>query len=375
MPDASTSFLSDPFDPFQLITEASLNRTLLGALAGADSRWVGRPAFDLLSIDALTKLARCMGFGVTGSNGNITRVISTALAAGHQSSAEQAIRIVATFGRRLAHLIATLTTSPRIGPEDSEWRAAYLRYWAQVDHVWLAGGLAAALGSNLLEAVRAEACRLGAKCTIELAPHAGVLALIGAARSRLHPRTQIAVLDFGHTVVKRGIATVRHHQLVRLDVLPSRSAQALGTRGTQDPVAEFLLDVVTDTIVTTRRRLGVPDPCVMVSLASYIAHGRPVNTRSVYAPLSRWDPRSLDDELKRRTGVPVHLRFLHDGTAAARGVPDAGRAGLIALGTTLGVGFPPPPSTLLPVSAALRVADSECDDHNPPTRGPQNTKG
>jgi hypothetical protein len=348
----------EPFDPSHLSSEASLNRTLLGALPGADSRWVGRRAFDLLSIDALTKLARCIGLDLSDSDGNVTRVISTALSAGNPRAADQAMRVVAIFGRRLAHLIATLTTPTRIETQDSEWRGAYLRYWTHVDQVWLAGGLTAALGSDLLDVVRAEAHRLGAGCAIEVAPNAGVLALLGAARSRLHPRTHIVVLDFGHTDVKRGIATVRNHQLARLDVLPSRSARALGwTRATDEPVTEFLLDVVTDTIASSQSRFGVPDPCVMVSLASYISQGRQVDSHSAYAELSRRDPRSLDDEITRRTGVPVRLRFLHDGTAAARGVPDpAGSAGLIVLGTALGVGFPPPPRTLLPVSADLLVA-------------------
>jgi hypothetical protein len=177
----------------------------------------------------------------------------------------------------------------------------------------------------------------------------------------LQPRTSAVVLDFGHSAVKRGIGTVKNHQLARLDLLPSIPSQTPDSHATRAGVVDFLLDVVTDTIELGQRRFGALDPSILVSLASYLSRGRPVGTRSMYGPLREVSLRFLDHELRRRTGMTVHLRLLHDGTAAARGLPDPRRAGLIMLGTALGAGFPPSSGTLLPIGPNLLVRALEAD--------------
>lgn len=144
------------------------------------------------------------------------------------------------------------------------------------------------------------------------------------------------MLDFGHTAVKRGVATFEHHALVRLDTFPEFSAaHDASTRA-------FVVDVVTDTQQTARQRFGTLDPCVLVSIASYLEHGRPVASQSPYSALSEVDPRDLAAEIGRRGGLRARLQFLHDGTAAACGLPAARtRQTVVLLGTALGVGLRP----------------------------------
>lgn len=310
------------------------------------------------------KLARCVGFEPPPASANLAGALASALVGPEPASAALAARIVASFGRRLAHLIATLTTPTQPAAGTSVWRAAYLHHWAEVDQVWLGGGLVAAGGSHLVEAVRAETVRLGAPhVAVQLAAHAGVLPLIGAARSRVDAQTGMVVLDFGHTSVKRAVATVTNQQLVRLDLLPSRSAQMLHLQAETGQVAEFVLETVAETIRIARRLFGSTYAQVPVSIASYVARRRPVTTGpSLYQPLSGMDPQVLDQELRRRTKEDVHLCFLHDGTAAAQGLAHPhGRAAVILLGTALGVGFAASGGAWLPVSPHLLVADAETE--------------
>jgi hypothetical protein len=292
----------------------------------------------LLSLEALTKLAgsECVWARVNGD-------------------------VVGEYGRRLAHLIATLTL-PRhagdTGGTESAWRAAYLRHWAGVERVWLGGGLAAALGVPLLEAVHAEMVRLGSpgQLVVLLAPFADVLPLIGAAGSRSNAHSSTVVLDFGHTSIKRAVATIADYRLVRLDLLPSVVVAQMS-----EHIMPFMLDVVADTLNTARQRFGPTDDVVVVSIASYVIGSRPVAAgASRYLPLSETDSAALDAELVRRTNQAVHISFVHDGTAAARGlINPGGRAAVIMLGTTLGVGFAGPAVGVLPVSSELVVARAE----------------
>jgi hypothetical protein len=233
------------------------------------------------------------------------RALSASRGRDQPQAAGLAKAVVGEYGRRLAHLIATLT-QPR------------------------------------------DAGDAGAAC-------ADVLPLIGAARSRSTARSGTVVLDFGHTSVKRAVATMADHRLVRLDLLPSVAVQM------SEQIVPFMLDVVADTLNTARQRFGSADVVVVVSVASYVIGSRPVAAgASRYLPLSETDSAALDDELVRRTDQPVHICFVHDGTAAARGLIDPGhRAAVIMLGTTLGVGFAPAAAGLLRVSSELVVARAE----------------
>ena len=78
-------------------------------------------------------------------------------------------------------------------------------------------------------------------------------------------------------------------------------------------------------------------PWSSISLASYMADLRPVQTRSLYAALRQLDPTTLTAALRARTGVDLRVSFLHDGAAAAGAVAAKSRDAVILLGTNLGV--------------------------------------
>lgn len=347
------------FQPLLLTQEASLNGTRLADVVGAARPLVGRRAAEVLSSQALGRLAGATGFGGDETHGDVPTALARALASDDPRRMQRAERVVAPFGRALGHLIVTLVA--HAGSDDEPvgpWRRAYRRHWSQVEHVWLGGGLAAALGARLLEATQAEIERLGVHhCHVALGHHPDVLGLIGVARRRWHPSEHVVVLDFGHSAVKRGIATFDAETLARLELLPSIAASGLGDASTPAEVAAFVVSVIAGTVAAARRQHGKFDPRLIISLASYVADGWPANTRGTYARLHALRHDELDAELRRRTEADVSTWFMHDGTAAASGLSDPGRAGLIVLGTWLSAGFPAPVATLLPVSSNLAVCD------------------
>lgn len=347
----------DAFDPLELTQEASLNATHLADVAGAEPSLVGRRGWDVLSLQALERLAAETGFGRDETDRDVPRALARALASGDPLRVQDAERVVAPFGRALGHLIATLALdAPGDAEPISPWRRAYRGHWAQVERIWLGGGLAAALGRRLLAAARAEVERLGVRdCRVALAHHPALLALIGVARRRAQPLPHAVVLDFGHSAIKRGIATFDAETLVHLEVLPSVAARSGADASNPADVAAWVVQTMAETFSTAQHQHGRVDPRLITSIGSYVADGWPAGARGTYARLRGLRHDELDAEIQRRTGTNVHTWFVHDGTAAASGLVQPGRAGVIVLGTSLCAGFPVPAETLVGMADDLAV--------------------
>ena len=288
--DISTEVSPEAFDPLTLRPEASLNRTRFVDLPGADPALVGRPAFEVLSLVAYDALAE-------------NRAV--------------------TFGRRIAHLIASLRQPEPL----ASWRQAYLAHWRTIEVVYLGGGLTAALGQPFVDAARVELDRLCQSAPrLELARYPSALALVGVARSHLDTPGPVAVFDFGQTSIKRGIATFVNDHLEHVQLQSNLSAPA------EADVVKFVLDTL-------------EGQSAIVSIASYVANDRPIGRYGLYSPLAALNGFRL-------SGVT----FVHDGTAAARAIATDKTAAVIMLGTALGVGFASSSSTLVPLSPTFSLS-------------------
>jgi len=325
-----------PFDPLELCTDASLNSTRLAPLPGADASAVGQRADSLLSAHALAQL---------------TASTDRASAAG-------------AYARRLAHLIATLQSGPGQSAEESAWRAAYLRHWSHVQRIWLGGGLAEALGTQLVEDVKHELGRLGrAGVEVDIPTSAATLALLGLARSYAAPRQRRVVLDFGHTTVKRATASYQGQHLERLQVLAPRPAPDPHVAHPMSFIVDFVVDAIADSVHLAHEQSPGPietlDSHISVSLACYVQKGRPLDRRGTYSPLAGVPVSELEDRLKARSAsasaMDVRVSFVHDGTAAARALATDEPAAVIMLGTYLGVGFAPAANSVIPISPAFAI--------------------
>ena len=90
-----------------------------------------------------------------------------------------------------------------------EWDDSYWGYWAGIRQIWVGGGvLSGRLGPLAVEAAAAMLVAGGVTdCTVTLAAQPGILPLLGAARAVPPGSATAAVLDFGGTAIKRGIAS------------------------------------------------------------------------------------------------------------------------------------------------------------------------
>jgi hypothetical protein len=250
----------------------------------------------------------------------------------------------AELGRRLAWLIATLTDRATAAEQaTTPDRREFLAYWQEVREVTLGGGRCANGGEPLVRATRETLAELRPEGpSVRLARDPAWLPLIGAARSLGgHNDGVAAVLDCGHSAIKRGIAYVEGGALARIETLPKLSS------GSREDALQLVV-VAAEQTVAVARSTGRPlSPTVVVSVAAYLDDGVPVI-----------DGRSIYEGFGKPGVAPVGLAFVHDGTAAWRAEDHGSHpTAVVVLGTSLGVGLGPQRAPLLPVAPGFVVID------------------
>jgi len=234
--------------------------------------------------------------------------------------------------------------------EPTLWRQQYLSYWRRVEHVAIGGGMAQRFGPGVADVANRTLRAAGLDApSVQVPEHAAWLPMIGAARSAGRSKDTL-VLDLGHTSVKRGIAT---HDgagaLVRIEMF---SPVAVDQRRTPPSEAtRFVREVVQSSLLVAPDVAGVA-----ASVAAYVtANGVIADARTYYQSLAAAGGSLLSDLAGSRLGRNPTLLLIHDGTAAARALSVRTRAAAITLGTSLGVGFTPHPSSLIPLSPEFDV--------------------
>jgi hypothetical protein len=213
--------------------------------------------------------------------------------------------------------------------------------------VYLSGGLSYGLiGEQLMQGAEGLFERAVKPYTLKLAQNSGYLPLIGAYQlgAQQGSDEHIALLDFGHTYVKRGfVYDGKLKVLDRVESIARYTYDDESEDASAGLLSDFIIGVILDTCARASRDGATPE-IASVSIANYIYHGQIYPYRGEYGRLSRIPgnyEEYLTRELTRRLGRKLRVILIHDGTAAAYGIdtPIGERAAVITLGTGLGVGF------------------------------------
>lgn len=367
----------DAFDPYHLTPHASLNRLRIVDLPGVvlDPDVRGKTAYDLLAAgniaNSILLRANELDLASTARRDAATVIpmLSRRLTADDARVRAAARDVARSLGRSLAYILLTLLRGDEINRRArDDWDPSYWQYWSGIRALWIGGGIVSGQLGPLLRAHAAEALAENGADDIEihLAAFPSVLPLIGAARS-VRPDIQASlVFDFGTSLVKRGYAVYRKGMLAHLRVLPplpvlpvepadpntAPAEQALA-------IAHFMIDALARTWAESLDCGNHTAQALVVSLASYVRNGQPLpRPGGMYSHLHTLLPNCevwLADRLSQRLGTTLELRLIHDGTAAARTFAGEKHAAAIMMGTALGVGFPPPAHTVLPLAADWTV--------------------
>jgi hypothetical protein len=331
------------FDAQHLTTDASINRLIIAPSGAVPARLAGHEAYAILSADAVAKVAT--SHGVSVARDAIADDLNVALRQGGRRGRPAAEAVAAEVGLRLACLLATLRRPDTAAEQGwSPWRRAYLRHWANLDEVHLAGGLLTGVfGRVVADETNAALARDGVRSRAALMPWPAWAALIGAARRLGLDAGKAVAVDLGGSRAKTAVVRVLPGGLVEL---AHPITTRLGFGPTDQPPRETLEDLLAGILGSAARyarSLGADVRAVAISVACYLDQNVRCASRGAYANL----PDLRDDSWRRRLEAlydrPVDLGVFHDGTAAAASMSSSDRAdATLVLGTAIGVGFRPP---------------------------------
>jgi hypothetical protein len=344
----------------------SLNRVRVVDLPGVsmDEGVAGKTAFELAPAKALVRaaLAQADALGLPDhlradgitTRWELPRFIDRLLQEATGAQRRAAEDLVARIGRNLGHVLLTLHRGDPVNRDARpDWGDAEWERWAAVRRVWLAGGLSSGLiGSEIARHASEWLDVAGYPHTpdVRTSPFGGDTALLGAARYLPRDAGLCLCCDFGQTAVKRSLFFVAGRALTHRVALP-RALAARRWDAVDDPeregriYLEFVVDTVCDALAQARdAALPAADVSdVMLSVASYTDGGKLLGP-GAYATMSRLTPDIrpvLAEAISGRTGRPCRVHLIHDGTAAAAVFAGESKSATIALGSALGVGFPP----------------------------------
>jgi hypothetical protein len=325
-------------DPYQLTPNASINRVKIVTAPGLPPALSGKTAYELLGrhviINEITKhfpeLANLPDPFPEFERRYLVKI--------HP----QGVTIAQRMGLCFAWLLFTLKRGePENRAARPEWDDSYWTHWAGIERIIIGGGMVAgALGQRMIDYARFA---LGDLLALEIAQHAAILPMLGAALKTDTTASAALVFDFGGTAIKRGLVLYREKRLLRFPSIPV--PQAL------EPVQ--LLAIIVDTIVDTWQPAQQHDlaPHITASIANYV-QGCQLAEDTSYGRLRTLAGDScklIAADVSQKLGYTITLTLIHDGTAAAYVYAGAPKTAVITLGTALGVGFPLPTNTVHPV--------------------------
>ncbi len=368
--------MENPFlhnDPF--ITP-SINRVRVVDLPGIvlPEAVRGRLGYEFLSAAALAGRIRRQA-GVLGLNPDRPDLIrafdgcltatSAALSTGvFPQNLRVASSICQEHGRFLGYLLLTLKRGdPANRAARPDWDGRHWAWWAQIETVWLGGGMVSGhLGPIMAEAAQTVVRDGGfPDFAVYVSPYGRNISLAGAARmaqnekNLRHPRSstsQSLVFDFGHTSVKRAVAQFADGRLQTLIPLPSLPAPCEPydyhgwSLGASEETLRGMVTAVAQTWQDAHQQGRTLGPIIVISLACYLQNGHPIPAHletGCYARLQTLTGHLesfVREQIRSALAQPVQVKLVHDATAAAMAYEGWRKTAVITLGTSLGIGFP-----------------------------------
>lgn len=267
---------------------------------------------------------------------------------------EEALRIARKFGNRLGMLLLLLKTGlPENRAIREDWDDEHWEYWANIETIFLAGGIANGRMCDYMLMVVEE---LFEKANV---PMYHIVRNVNSSEigakgclSQIADADDVHLLfDFGQTMMKRMIA-VRGSDDEEYSLINLPSKKSINMEWYIDDDAErrrqaeelhrYIVEIILETYEEALQ-YGSIGWEIVISIASYVKDGEIYDARSGYAKLCTLSDNYagyLAASLELKLDRSIMIKLVHDGTAAALYYKGAKNAVCITMGTAFGVGFP-----------------------------------
>jgi hypothetical protein len=328
------------FDGRRLRVDAGLNRLVISDQVGAPHDIVGQEARTLLSTAAVRTLGAAHGLSL--AQHSVADDLGRAYGSEVPGRRQAAVTVMVEIGDRLAWVLATLhAPGTAVDQGWSPWRQDYLRYWATVGEVGIAGGLVAGpVGAPVVEATNRVLGGLGASVLARLVPRPQFAGMLGAARCAGVADGTVVAVDLGASTARSGLVRMCQGEVRGLHI--ARRAEVSLDPGSPLPAEQLegLLDDVLQAAAADAREHASSVDAIAFSVACFLAD--PAAEGSVYFGMPDLRGAEWSAKLQALFGHCMNVEVLHDGTAAASSwAPSPGSvSATVTLGTYLAVGFP-----------------------------------
>lgn len=368
--------MSNPFTNPDSFVSPSMNQVRLVDLPGLQVplAWQNKSGYQLLGKPVLEAQIRqkTVVLHLNPESPDLIRQFDTCFESQDEWVRETAVAIAQEYGRKLAYHQLVLKRGDVINRVvRPAWQDEHWAHWAQIERVWLGGGLMAGnLGKVAAAETQAFIRQHGFPAyTLQVSDNAANLPLLGAARVAPSQARSMLVFDFGQTSIKRGVAHYEAGHVSELEPLATVPANCYMRWVSKEPhFAELsrqlaektlarLLQVIDATWAEAKAKGCELSDTIAVILACYLLNGQPrPEDWGCYGRLQQFSSHLqtyLTEQVSSQLDQPVQIRLLHDGQAAA--LPYAGKSNsaVMTFGTAIGIGFPPR------FSATLRPFESK----------------
>lgn len=266
----------------------------------------------------------------------------------------EALRIARKFGNRLGMLFLVLKTGlPENRAVREDWSDEHWSYWANIDTIYLVGGIASGRMCDYMLEVVAE---LFEKANVPMYKivrdrNSSEIGAKGCLTQIADADEVQLLFDFGQTMMKRMIAVrSQGEEDYSVRKLPSRKSihmdwyieDDIERRRQAEELHQYIVESILETYEEARK-YGSIGWEIVISIASYVMDGKIYDARSGYAKLCTLSDNYagyLAASLELKLDRSIMVKLVHDGTAAALYYKGAKNAVCITAGTAFGVGFP-----------------------------------
>jgi len=331
--------------PIDAVVKGKLGRQLLSSFVVMQYAWEQANALQLPTEYRTNNLKTRL---------ELPPYVSACVSHADSTVRQMAQQIGQRLGRNLGHILVALKQAHSVNQAvRTDWRQADWESWRTIKQVWLTGGLLQGdLGTIIIKQAQQyiNHTDYANNLSLNLTPYRSYPTLLGAARYLPIKTGQTFCFDFGHTQVKRAKVNIVEGALVKFAPYPPITVpwdihtQAIPlTPELGEQVLHFVSQTITETIVNYHTENTPLNHNLMLCIAAYVKGGHLLGN-GLYATLSHLtdDVRLLlAKTLGKQLNQSFNIDLIHDGTAISALHAGESSSVVLALGTALGVGFPP----------------------------------